>query len=81
VERHGVDGAPLRDGLNRHLSSGYAYEIVGEDANGASLAYRGYSLKKGDRKVSIQVWIEEIGGQIQMDPTGEHIVDSMREAP
>jgi len=65
--------------LNRHIATGYWYEIVGTDAFDQMWGFRCYCFKGEVNGVTIQVWSEEIGHEPDLDPIGEFIRDSMRE--
>jgi len=67
--------------LNRSIASGYRYEVVGTDQYSQTWAYRCYCFKAKENRITLQVWIEELGGEVDIDPAGEFIVDAMREKP
>jgi len=66
--------------LNRSVRRGYRYEILGLDAHDQSVAYRGYCFKCERHKVTLKVWIEELGLDAKLDPVGKFVIDSMRES-
>ena len=83
LKRRSRNSRIVKGRLNRSIPSGYRYEVLGTDSHGQTAGFRGYCFKGKRRKITIELWIEELccDCKSKMDPVGEFILESMYEAP